>query len=162
MLKPIGFAGGSGVMVFEHDDKNLGAAIDVLTHNGRRPCVVQRFLPDVSAGDKRVLILGGEPIGALNRTLAPGDHRANMHVGGGIGQGVLDEQDRKISARLKPELLRLGLHFVGIDVIGGLLTEVNVTSPTGVQEIDRLDGRSGDDSMSGQTFTYVDTLLAQR
>ncbi len=162
VVKPIGFAGGSGVMVFDADDKNLNAACDLLTDVGRRPAVCQRYLKDVRTGDKRVILLGGEPIGALLRIPAATDHRANMHVGGSVAAGVLDEHDRAIAARLKPALLALGLHFVGIDVIGGKLTEVNVTSPTGVQEIDRLDGREGDDRMSHQVMDYVQSLCDAR
>lgn len=155
VLKPLEMAGGGGVMVFDHDDKNLNAAVELLTEGGRRPAIAQQYEPDVRTGDKRVILLGGDPIGAVLRVPAPSDNRANMHSGGSVAQSDVDDDDRRISARLKPKLVEFGLHFVGIDVIGGKLTEVNVTSPTGVQEIDRLDGRTGKDRMSSQVMDYV-------
>lgn len=162
VLKPLSGAGGSGVMAFEHGDKNARAAVDLLTAEGRRVALIQEYVPAVSKGDKRVILLGGEPIGAVWRVPQADDNRANMHVGGSVRKAEIDDDDRRIAARLQPELLRLGLHFVGIDVIGGKLTEVNVTSPTGVQEIDRLDGRSGGDRLSAQVMDYVEGLLARR
>lgn len=162
VIKPIGLAGGSGVMVFSADDKNLKAAIDLLTLEGKRPCVLQEYLPRAREGDKRVILLGGEPIGAMLRVPLGDDHRANMHVGGGVKQCDVDDRDREIAAALKPHLLDLGLHFVGIDVIDGKVTEVNVTSPTGVQEIDALDGRTGKDKLSAQVMDYVEGLLQKR
>lgn len=162
VLKPINFAGGAGVLVFDGQDRNLKSAIDLLTHEGKRPCIVQEYLPKARHGDKRVILLGGEPIGAVLRVPAGDDHRANMHVGGAAAKAEIDENDRKIAARLKPHLLSLDLHFVGIDVIGGKLSEVNVTSPTGVQEIDVLDGRTGKDRMSAQVMDYVDDLLRKK
>ncbi|MGA1354888.1 MAG: glutathione synthase, partial [Candidatus Limnocylindrus sp.] len=160
VLKPISGAGGSGVMVFDHGDKNVRSAIDILTQEGRRVAVLQEYLPAVRRGDKRVILLGGDPIGAVWRVPQGDDHRANMHVGGAAQRAEIEEDDRRIAARLKPELLKLGLHFVGIDVIGGRLTEVNVTSPTGVQEIDRLDGRQGAECLSAQVMDYVEKLSA--
>jgi glutathione synthase len=162
VLKPLSGAGGAGVMAFEHGDKNVRAAVDLLTNEGRRVALVQEYVPAVKNGDKRVILLGGEPIGAVWRVPQADDNRANMHVGGSVRKAEIDDDDRRIAARLKPELLRLGLHFVGIDVIGGKLTEVNVTSPTGVQEIDRLDGRTGGDRMSAKVMEYVEGLLARR
>ena len=100
----------------------------------------QQFLPAVREGDKRILLLEGEPLGALLRVPAKGEFRANLHVGGAGARGVLDDADRRIVERLAPELRREGLFFVGIDVIGGRLTEINVTSPTCIQEIDAIDG----------------------
>lgn len=161
VVKPLALAGGSGVMAFEHGDKNVRAAIDLLTEEGRQLALVQEYLPAVTKGDKRVILLGGEPIGAVWRVPQADDNRANMHVGGSVRRAEVDDDDRRIAARLKPELLRLGLHFVGLDVIGGKLTEVNVTSPTGVQEIDRLDGRTGKDRLSSQVMDYVEGLLAK-
>lgn len=156
VVKPIGLAGGAGIMAFEADDKNAKAAIDLLTHQGKTPVIVQEYLPDVRHGDKRVIFLAGEPIGAVLRVPLGDDHRSNMHVGGTVAQADVDATDRKIAERIGPKLVELGLWFVGIDVIGGKLTEVNVTSPTGVQEIDRLDGRTGKDRMSAQVFDFVD------
>jgi glutathione synthase len=162
VVKPLFGAGGSGVMAFNADDKNARAAIDLLTAEGQRPALLQEYLPGVRNGDKRVILLGGEPIGSVVRVPQEDDHRANMHVGGTVRKGDIDDDDRRIAARLKPELLRLGLHFAGIDVIGGKLTEVNVTSPTGVQEIDLLDQRTGSARMSAQVMDYVDGLLERR
>jgi glutathione synthase len=162
VLKPLAGAGGAGVMVFDQGDRNLRAAVDLLTEDGKRPALVQEYLPAAREGDKRVILLGGEAIGAVLRVPKGNDHRANMHVGGSVVQCDVDDRDREIAARLKPKLLELGLHFAGIDVIGGHLTEVNVTSPTGVQEIDRLDGRTGKDRMSEQVMDYVEGLLAAR
>jgi len=159
VVKPIGFAGGAGVMAFDKDDKNLKAAVDLLTENSTRAAVVQEYLPQVREGDKRVILVGGEAIGAVLRVPQGDDHRSNMHVGGSVAQADVDDTDRKIAAVLGPELVKLGLHFVGIDVIGGQLTEVNVTSPTGVQEIDVLDKREGKDRMSAQVFDYVESKL---
>lgn len=162
VIKPLNLAGGAGVMVFEAGDRNLRAALDLLTSEGRRPAIVQEYLPAVRDGDKRVILLGGEPIGAVLRVPSAEDHRANMHVGGSAARGEITARDREIAARLKPELLRRGLHFVGLDVIGDKLTEVNVTSPTGVQEVDQLDSRTGAERLSAQVMDYVDGLLAAR
>lgn len=159
VIKPLSLAGGAGVMVFEKGDRNLRSALDLLTLEGRRPAIVQEFLPAVREGDKRVILLGGEPIGAVLRVPSEEDHRANMHVGGAARQTEVTPAEREIAARLKPELLRLGLHFVGLDVIGGKLTEINVTSPTGVQEIDRLDGRIGKACLASQVMDYVEARL---
>ncbi len=156
VVKPIGLAGGAGIMAFSADDKNAKAAIDLLTDQGKTPAVVQEYLPDVRKGDKRVIFLAGKPIGAVLRVPLGDDHRSNMHVGGTVEQIDVDEVDHKIAEKIGPKLVELGLWFVGIDVIGGKLTEVNVTSPTGVQEIDRLDGRTGSDRMSAQVMDFVD------
>jgi len=162
VVKPLSGAGGSGVMSFAPDDRNLRSALDMLTNDGKRPAIAQAYVDDVRTGDKRVILLGGDPIGAVLRVPRDDDHRANMHVGGSVKRASVDEHDRRIAARLKPALLAHGLHFVGIDVIGGKLTEVNVTSPTGVQEIDRLDARVGDERISAQVMTYVERLLIER
>ena len=102
--------------------------------------MAQRYLPAIREGDKRILLLEGEPLGAVLRVPARGETRANFHVGGTAARASLDDADRRIIERLAPRLRQDGLFFVGIDVIGGLLTEVNVTSPTGLQEINALDG----------------------
>lgn len=162
VLKPIHFMGGMGVMVFDADDRNLRSAVDLLTMEGRRAAIVQEYLPGVRQGDKRVILLGGDPIGAVLRVPRGDEHRANLHVGGSAAKAVVDDDDRRIAARLKPKLLELGLHFVGLDVIEGKATEINVTSPTGVQEIDALDGRTGADRMSAQVMAYVERLVAAR
>jgi len=138
VIKPIDGAGGEGVMALMDGDPNLRAIIDNVTMNGRRLAMVQRFLPEYKQGDKRILLLDGEPIGALVRVPRSDDIASNLRMGGTAAQGGVDELDRKIIARIAPSLRKDGLYFVGIDVIGGLLTEVNVTSPTGIQQMTRL------------------------
>jgi glutathione synthase len=161
VLKPVSLAGGAGVMAFDAGDRNLKAAADLLTAEGKRPAIVQAYLEQVRDGDKRVILLGGKAIGAVLRVPQPDDNRANMHVGGGVAKAEVTERDHEIASVIGPHLVKLGIHFAGIDVIGDKLTEVNVTSPTGVQEIDRLDGREGDERMSTQVMTYVAALLDQ-
>jgi glutathione synthase len=143
VLKPLHLMGGIGVLAFDADDRNLRSAADLLTEEGRRPALAQAFVPEARRGDKRVIVLDGEPVGAVLRVPREDDHRSNLHVGGLEQRAQVDDDDRRICARLAPHLVELGLFLVGIDVIGGKLTEVNVTSPTGVQHIDRLDGRVG-------------------
>jgi glutathione synthase len=142
VVKPLNGAGGFGVLRVGRGDMNLGSAIDLLTNEGRTMIEAQAFIGSVSEGDKRIILLDGEPIGAVNRRPRAGDLRANLHVGGAAEKAILTDRDREICDALRPELIARGLIFVGIDVIGGYLTEINVTSPTGLQEIDRLDGVS--------------------
>ncbi len=150
VLKPLHLMGGIGVMVFDATDRNLRSAADLLTEDGCRPALAQQYLPDARRGDKRVIVLDGEPVGAVNRVPRDDDVRANLHAGAQACQASVDEHDRGICARLGPRLRELGLYLAGIDVIGGLLTEVNVTSPTGVQQIDRLDARTGSSRVVSQ------------
>jgi glutathione synthase len=140
IVKPLDRCGGAGVLHLRADDRNLHALIELVTDFGRRPVMVQRYLSEARRGDKRILLLDGEPIGALLRVPRPDETRANLHAGGQPERAELDERDREIVARIAPALREDGLGFVGIDVIGGFLTEVNVTSPTGIREIDRLEG----------------------
>ncbi len=140
VVKPLSGAGGFGILRVGRGDMNLGSAIDLLTNEGRTMIEAQAFISSVQEGDKRIILLDGEPIGAVNRRPKSGDLRANMHVGGVPEKSGLTERDREICAAVGPELRKRGLIFVGIDVIGGYLTEINVTSPTGLQEIDRFDG----------------------
>jgi glutathione synthase len=156
VLKPLHAMGGMGVFAFAADDKNLRSAADLLTQESKRPAVAQQYLPEVRTGDKRVLLVDGVPVGAVLRVPREDDVRSNMHVGGSAVKASVDDDDRKIAARIGPELVRLGQFFVGIDVIGGKLTEVNVTSPTGAQEIDRLDGRTGKDRISAIVMDAVE------
>jgi glutathione synthase len=142
VIKPIDGAGGEGVMALVDGDPNLRAIIDSVTGNGRKVAMVQRFLPEYKQGDKRILLLEGEPIGAVLRVPRADDIASNLRMGGTAHEGGVDDADRKIIARIAPALVADGLHFVGIDVIGGLLTEVNVTSPTGIQQIARLNGEN--------------------
>lgn len=162
VLKPLHLMGGMGVMAFDADDKNLRSAADLLTLEGRRPALAQEFLPAVREGDKRVILLDGEPVGAVLRVPRGDDVRSNLHVGGTARAAEVDAQDRRIAARIGPALAELGLFFVGIDVIGGRLTEVNVTSPTGVQEIDRLDGRTGSARIPSLVMDAVEKKIAAR
>lgn len=148
VIKPLAFMGGMGVMVFDKGDRNLKSAIDLLTAEGKQPALAQAYLPGVRVGDKRVICIEGEPVAALLRVPKPDDVRANLHVGGTATQVGVDDDDRRICARLKPELSRLGIFFAGLDVIGGRLTEVNVTSPTGVASIDAIEGRSPENSVA--------------
>ncbi len=138
VIKPIDGAGGERVMALVEGDPNLRAIIDVITDGGRRVAMVQRFLPEYKEGDKRILLLEGEPLGAVLRVPKADDIASNLRMGGTAHAAEIDEADRRIIARLAPALRADGLFFVGIDVIGGFLTEVNVTSPTGIQQIARL------------------------
>lgn len=143
VVKPLSNAGGFGVMVFKHDDKNLSSALELLTQNGQHFALAQEYLPAVREGDKRVILVDGEAVAGLLRVPSERDNRANLHVGGHARLGTLNSIDLHIASQLGPHLRELGLFLVGIDIIGGKLTEVNVTSPTGIQEIDRLEGRTG-------------------
>lgn len=140
IVKPLGGKGGEGVFHLRHDDRNLFSILEQVTGFGTRWAMAQRYVPEVRRGDKRILLLEGDPIGAVLRVPAAGETRANLHVGGTPARAPLDDDDRRIVERLRPHLERDGLFFVGIDVIGGRLTEVNVTSPTGIQEINALEG----------------------
>ncbi|PRY92970.1 glutathione synthase [Hasllibacter halocynthiae] len=140
ILKPLYGNGGAGVFKLAPGDGNLASLHELFTSMSREPLIVQKFLPDVTAGDKRVLLVDGEPVGAINRVPAKGETRSNMHVGGRAEASVLTEREREICARIGPLLREKGQLLVGIDVIGGWLTEINVTSPTGVQELERFDG----------------------
>lgn len=158
VVKPLYESGGAGVMVFDSSDKNLKSAIDLLTHQGSRPALFQKFIEGAEKGDKRIILVGGDPVGGVLRVPGADDHRANLHVGGTAQKSSLSERELEICRHLKPLLLNLGLHFVGIDVINGYLTEVNVTSPTGLQEIDRLNGYNGKERLRAK---LVDYLLSQ-
>lgn len=145
VLKPLGGKAGEGILFLEPGDRNFNSLVEISTQRGQLPVMVQQFLPEAKAGDKRVILLNGEPIGAVNRVPTGSEFRGNMAVGGAAVKVAVTDRDREIAAALAPTLQRDGLIFVGIDVIGGYLTEVNVTSPTGMREIDRLDGvRLGD------------------
>ena len=140
IVKPLDGKGGEGIFHVRHDDRNLFSILEQSTAFGTRWAMAQRYLPAIRAGDKRILLLEGDPLGAVLRVPAAGETRANLHVGGTPARAALDERDRRIVETLRPRLVRDGLFFVGLDVIGGWLTEVNVTSPTGVQEVNALEG----------------------
>lgn len=135
MIKPLDGAGGMGVMQVKNGDKNMRAIVDTLTHEGKRLAMVQEFLPRVTEGDKRVLLLDGEPLGAILRVPRGDDYRSNIHVGGSVVPTELTKKEREMVKALAPRLKNDGLYFVGLDVIDEKLTEVNVTSPTGIQEL---------------------------
>ncbi|MEN8893233.1 glutathione synthase [Planktotalea arctica] len=139
ILKPLYGNGGAGVFRLDANDRNLTSLHELFTGFSREPLIVQKFLPDVSNGDKRVILVDGEPVGAINRVPAKGETRSNMHVGGRPEKIGLTERDLEICACIGPLLREKGQVFVGIDVIGDYLTEINVTSPTGIQELERFD-----------------------
>ncbi|CUH88803.1 Glutathione synthetase [Phaeobacter sp. CECT 5382] len=140
ILKPLYGNGGAGVFRLDANDRNLTSLHELFTGFSREPLIVQKFLPDVSNGDKRVILVDGEPVGAINRVPAAGETRSNMHVGGRPEKIGLTDRDLEICAAIGPLLKEKGQVFVGIDVIGDYLTEINVTSPTGIQELERFDG----------------------
>ena len=140
ILKPLFGNGGAGVFHVKPEDPNLNALLEMFTERSREPLVVQRYVPDVRKGDKRIILVDGVAMGAINRVPAAGEARSNMHVGGRPEPTTLTDREREICDAIGPELRKRGLIFVGIDVIGGYLTEINVTSPTGLQEIARFDG----------------------
>ncbi len=140
ILKPLYGNGGAGVFKLKAGDSNLASLHELFAGINREPLIMQQFLPDVVKGDKRVILVDGEPVGAINRVPAAGETRSNMHVGGRPEKVELTDRDREICARIGPLLREKGQIFVGIDVIGDWLTEINVTSPTGIQELERFDG----------------------
>ena len=142
ILKPLYGNGGTGVFRLVKGDKTLNVFFETFVNNSREPIIVQQFLPDVSNGDKRIILVDGEPIGAINRIPPHDDIRSNMHVGGTPARSDLTERDIEICNRLSPVLKKKNLFFVGIDVIGQHLTEINVTSPTGLQELERFENRN--------------------
>jgi glutathione synthase len=138
VLKPLGGKAGEGILFLEPGDRNFNSLIEISTKQGKEPVMVQVYLPAAKEGDKRIILLNGEAIGAVNRIPTGKDFRGNMAVGGRVAKVDITEREYEICATLAPRLQEDGLYFVGIDVIGGYLTEVNVTSPTGVREIDLL------------------------
>jgi glutathione synthase len=140
VIKPLDGYGGSGVFYLHQKDRNTNALLEVATANGENPIMAQRYLPEIRKGDKRIIVLNGEPIGAVLRVPREDENRGNLHVGGRSVKADLSPRDLEICRVLSPSLREAGLYFVGLDVIGDYLTEVNVTSPTCVQEINTLNG----------------------
>ena len=140
IIKPLYGNGGAGVFRLLRDDTNLGALVELFDERFREPFIVQQYLPDVRAGDKRIILVDGEPVGALNRIPTKDETRSNMHVGGRPERVELTKRDREICEAIGGELKKRGLLFTGIDVIGDKITEINVTSPTGIREISRFGG----------------------
>ncbi|MFU8806427.1 MAG: glutathione synthase [Bradymonadaceae bacterium] len=143
VLKPLGGHGGEGIFVVEQDDRNINVIIEMSTDHETKHLMCQAYVPEARHGDKRIIMLDGKPLGAILRVPLETEHRSNMHVGGRVVKTELTERDLQICELVGPRLVQDGLHFVGLDVIGGFLTEVNVTSPTGIQEMSRLNGVDG-------------------
>ena len=142
ILKPLFGNGGSGVFRVRPGDENFNSLLEMFSQRSREPIIAQRYLPEVRKGDKRIILIDGVAVGAIDRVPAEGEARSNMHVGGVAVKAGLTKRDHEICDMIGPELKRLGMIFVGIDVIGDYLTEINVTSPTGLQQINRFDGVS--------------------
>jgi len=140
ILKPLYGNGGAGVFHLPESDRNLAALHELFAGISREPLIAQKYLPEIAGGDKRVILVDGDPVGAINRIPGAGETRSNMHVGGRPEKAALTARDREICAEIGPLLREKGQVFVGIDIIGGYLTEINVTSPTGIQELERFDG----------------------
>jgi glutathione synthase len=139
IIKPLDGCGGEGVFHITKDDRNVRALLELGTKHGTAYQIAQRYLPEVRDGDKRIIVVEGEPVGAVLRVPMESESRANLHVGGTAAKAPLGAREREICAKIGPALREHGILFAGIDVIGNWLTEVNVTSPTGIQEINRLD-----------------------
>lgn len=155
IVKPLYGNGGAGVFHIPPGDENLQALLELFTGLYREPIIVQRYLPEVRRGDKRIILVDGRPAGAINRVPAEGEARSNMHVGGRAEASKLTPREQEICAAIGPALKQQGLIFVGIDVIGDYLTEINVTSPTGIQEIDRFDGSN----LAGEIWDAIEARL---
>ncbi len=140
VVKPLDGNGGEGVFIVRRDDPNIGVILETSTQHGRRKVLGQAYLPAARDGDKRLLLVDGEPVGAINRVPTGVDHRGNIHVGARVEAAEVTDRDRAICRAIGPALRDAGQVFVGIDVIGGALTEVNVTSPTGIHEVRALRG----------------------
>ena len=139
IVKPLYGNGGAGIFRLKEDDKNLTSLHELFSIMSPEPMIAQAFLPDVKNGDKRIILVDGKPVGAINRVPKAGEIRSNMHVGGKAQPAKLSQRDREICSAIGPTLKSKGQVFVGIDVIGDYLTEINVTSPTGIQELERFD-----------------------
>jgi glutathione synthase len=158
ILKPLFGNGGAGVFRLRPGDENLNSLLEMYAAVHREPVMVQRYLPEVRQGDKRIILVDGEPRGAVSRVPAEGEARANLHVGGRAVKTTLTAREHEICAAIGPALREQGLIFVGIDVIGDYMTEINVTSPTGIQEIARLDGVD----LAKDIWNAIETRYAER
>jgi glutathione synthase len=152
VVKPLDGAGGSGIFRITEGDLNTHSILETITREGRRLIMAQRFLPESREGDMRLIYLDGQPLGAMRRVPRADDLRGNIHVGGTCVKAEVGAREREICARIAPAMNELGLYFAGLDVIGGYLTEVNVTSPTGIQEINRLYGTQ----LESQVIDFVE------
>src|SRR6056297_2157128 len=156
ILKPLYGNGGAGVFHLAESDRNLSSLHEMFTGFSREPLIAQKYLPEIASGDKRVILVDGEPAGAINRIPGAGETRSNMHVGGRPEKVSMTDRDYEICARIGPRLRDKGQVFVGIDVIGDYLTEINVTSPTGIQELERFDGIN----VAGQIWNSIEKKRA--
>ena len=156
IVKPLDGHGGEGVFHARAGDRNLNAILEAVTRFETRPIMGQRYIPEIRNGDKRLIVLNGEPLGCTLRVPRDDEHRGNIHVGGNCVKADIMPRDREICRMLRPRLERDGLYFVGLDIIGDYLTEVNVTSPTGIQEIDRLDGAN----LEARVIDFVEARVA--
>ena len=157
IVKPLFGNGGAGVFHISPEDENLNALLELFTELYREPLIVQKYLPAVREGDKRIILVDGEPVGAINRIPPPGEARSNMHAGGKPMRSTLTSREREICEAIGPTMVDKGLIFVGIDVIGDWLTEINVTSPTGIQEINRYDNVS----IEGKIWDAIENRLSK-
>jgi glutathione synthase len=156
IVKPLDGHGGESVFLAAAEDRNLNAILEAVTRFESRPIMAQRYLPEIRDGDKRLIVLDGEPLGCTLRVPRDDENRGNIHVGGNCVRAEITARDREICAMLRPRLKRDGLYFVGLDIIGNYLTEVNVTSPTGIQEIDRLNG----ENLEARVIDFVEQRVA--
>jgi glutathione synthase len=158
IVKPLDGHGGEGVFHAHARDRNLNAILETVTHFETRPIMAQRYIPEVRQGDKRLILLNGEPLGATFRVPREDEHRGNIHVGGFCVKAEVTPRDREICRMLRPRLERDGLYFVGLDIIGDYVTEINVTSPTGIQEVNRLDGVR----LETKVIDFVELRIAEK
>jgi glutathione synthase len=142
VMKPLGGKAGEGILFLQPEDRNINSLVEISTQWGKYPMMIQKFLPAAKDGDKRIIVLEGQPLGAIDRIPTGKEFRGNMAVGGRVAAATITDRELEMCAAMAPKLKQYGLYFVGIDVIGGYLTEVNVTSPTGIREIDRLNNIS--------------------
>ena len=157
IVKPLDGHGGEGVFHAHARDRNLNAILETVTRFETRPIMAQRYIPEVRNGDKRMIVVDGEPLGGTLRVPRADEHRGNIHVGGSCVKAAITPRDREICRMLRPRLQRDGLYFVGLDIIGDYVTEINVTSPTGVQEVDRLD----EVNLEAKVIDFVESRVAE-
>ena len=158
IIKPIDGHGGAGIFYVHKDDRNLNSILETLTQDGREAIIAQQYIPEVRQGDKRLIALNGEPIGCTLRVPRADENRGNIHVGGTCVRADVTDRDKEICRTVAPFLQKDGLYFVGLDIIGDYLTEVNVTSPTGVQEIDRLNQTC----LEAQVIDFAERQVTER
>jgi len=158
IIKPVDGHGGFGIFYGHRDDRNMNSLIETMTHEGREPIIAQQYIPEVRQGDKRLIMLNGAPLGCTLRVPRADEHRGNIHVGGTCVKAEITARDREICREVGPRLRQEGLYFVGLDIIGDYLTEVNITSPTGVQEINALNGVM----LETQVIEFVERQVEER